>query len=106
MFNSFIHVIMYSYYGLSVLGPSVQKHLWWKRYLTQFQLIQFGIVMVHSIVNLVYAECRYPKGYSIAFIAYGVFITALFMNFYQKTYSAPSSSSSSKSTTGSKKKSS
>lgn len=38
MSNSFIHVLMYSYYGLSALGPSVTKYLWWKKYLTIIQL--------------------------------------------------------------------
>jgi len=37
--NSFIHILMYSYYGLSALGPAVQKYLWWKRYLTKLQLV-------------------------------------------------------------------
>ncbi|CAM9656814.1 unnamed protein product [Lampetra fluviatilis] len=37
--NSFVHVFMYTYYGLSVLGPAVQKYLWWKSYLTILQLI-------------------------------------------------------------------
>ena len=39
MLNSFVHVIMYSYYGLSAMGPAVQKYLWWKKYLTQLQLV-------------------------------------------------------------------
>lgn len=39
MSNSFIHVLMYSYYGLSALGPSVTKYLWWKKYLTIIQLV-------------------------------------------------------------------
>lgn len=37
--NSFIHVLMYSYYGLSVI-PSMRKYLWWKKYLTQAQLVR------------------------------------------------------------------
>ena len=37
--NSFIHVIMYSYYGLTAFGPWIQKYLWWKRYLTMLQLV-------------------------------------------------------------------
>ena len=37
--NSFIHVLMYTYYGLSALGPHMQKYLWWKRYLTVMQLV-------------------------------------------------------------------
>ena len=39
MLNSFIHVIMYSYYGFAAMGPVVQKYLWWKKYLTQLQLV-------------------------------------------------------------------
>lgn len=41
--------------------------------------------MTHSILNLA-SECEYPKGYSLAFVIYGVVITLLFMNFYQKSY--------------------
>jgi hypothetical protein len=44
MLNSFIHGIMYTYYGLSAIGPHMQKYLKWKKYLTQMQLvIIFGI---------------------------------------------------------------
>ena len=32
--NSFVHIVMYSYYLLAALGPKYQKFLWWKRYLT------------------------------------------------------------------------
>ena len=38
--NSFIHVIMYIYYGLAGLGPHMQKYLWWKKYLTRLQLVR------------------------------------------------------------------
>jgi hypothetical protein len=41
--------------------------------------------MSHSIINLI-SECEYPKGYSLAFVIYGVVITFLFMNFYRKSY--------------------
>lgn len=37
--NSFIHVVMYTYYGLAGLGPHMQKYLWWKKYLTWMQLV-------------------------------------------------------------------
>ena len=36
--NSFIHVLMYSYYGLSSI-PSMRPYLWWKKYITQGQLV-------------------------------------------------------------------
>ena len=77
---------MYGYYGLSACGPSIQKYLWWKKYLTQVQLIQFMIIMTHAVVNIFQKDCAYPKGYSIAFVLYGIFITSLFMNFYKKSY--------------------
>ncbi len=38
--NSLVHVIMYSYYFLAALGPHMQKYLWWKKYLTTFQMVQ------------------------------------------------------------------
>ena len=44
--------------------------------------------MTHSLVNLG-SECSYPKGYSLAFIVYGVVITLLFMNFYLESYTKP-----------------
>ncbi|KAJ8346163.1 hypothetical protein SKAU_G00303560, partial [Synaphobranchus kaupii] len=34
MINSFVHIVMYLYYGLAALGPRMQRYLWWKRYLT------------------------------------------------------------------------
>lgn len=38
MVNSFVHVIMYTYYGMSAV-PHLRKYLWWKKHLTQFQLV-------------------------------------------------------------------
>lgn len=42
LLNSFIHVLMYAYYGLSALGPQYQKYLWWKRYMTKMQLVKIN----------------------------------------------------------------
>jgi hypothetical protein len=35
-FNSLVHVVMYTYYLYSALG----HNLWWKKYLTAFQLVK------------------------------------------------------------------
>ena len=40
---------MYGYYFLAALGPAVRRYLWWKRYLTQLQMIQFSIILLHII---------------------------------------------------------
>ena len=40
LINSFVHIIMYSYYLLAALGPTVQKYLWWKKYITTLQMVR------------------------------------------------------------------
>ena len=37
--NSIVHVVMYLYYFLSAFGDTFRKFLWWKKYLTMFQLV-------------------------------------------------------------------
>jgi elongation of very long chain fatty acids protein 4 len=87
MLNSFVHTVMYAYYGLSALGPHMQKYLWWKKYLTQLQLIQFFAVMFHSAVNAFFVtDCAFPKAFSISYLCYGAIITAFFANFYVQSY--------------------
>ena len=49
MMNSFVHVVMYAYYGLSAFGPTVQKYLWWKKHITCIQLV--GITGSHSMID-------------------------------------------------------
>lgn len=84
--NSFVHVIMYSYYFLSLLGPSVQKHLWWKRYLTQFQLVQFLMIFVHTMMPL-FISCGYPRPHTYIMLSEAVFFFTMFVRFYLKAYS-------------------
>ena len=94
---------MYGYYGLSACGRQIQKYLWWKRYLTQAQMVsrphdgrsiveirlfvqlQFIAVIIHSTINL-QIQCNFPKVFDLAFLAYGVTILMLFANFYLQSY--------------------
>ncbi|XP_041365542.1 elongation of very long chain fatty acids protein 4-like isoform X2 [Gigantopelta aegis] len=85
MINSFIHVIMYSYYGLAALGPQFQKYLWWKRYLTKLQLIQFMAGIIHAAQSLVFG-CDFPAWMHWALIIYAATILLLFLNFYFHAY--------------------
>lgn len=41
--NSLVHVIMYTYYLISALGPKYKKYLWWKKYMTWIQLVKFSL---------------------------------------------------------------
>jgi len=43
--NSFIHVLMYSYYFAALLGVSCP----WKKYLTQCQQLQFVVCFAHAV---------------------------------------------------------
>lgn len=38
--NSFIHFLMYLYYGLAALGPAYQKYLFWKKWMTSMQMVR------------------------------------------------------------------
>lgn len=61
MTNSFIHVLMYSYYGLSTLGPNVTKYLWWKKYLTIIQLVRnsFNIYLYNKLsFSLIFSKAE------------------------------------------------
>nr|WJY55135.1 Elovl4 [Paralichthys lethostigma] len=85
MVNSFVHIVMYSYYGLAALGPHMQKYLWWKRYLTSLQLVQFGIFLVHTGHNLL-VECDFPNAMNMLLFGYCVTLIILFSNFYYQSY--------------------
>lgn len=37
--NAIVHLIMYSYYFLSAMGPQMQKYLWWKKHMTAIQMV-------------------------------------------------------------------
>ncbi|ALA62400.1 GNS1/SUR4-like protein [Turkeypox virus] len=83
--NSFIHVIMYSYYGLTAIGPSLRKYLWWKKYLTIIQLMQFHLAIGHTAMSI-YIDCPFPRWIQWAVIIYSITFIILFGNFYLRTY--------------------
>lgn len=83
--NSFIHTIMYSYYFLSALGPEVQKYLWWKKYITRLQMLQFVIIIVYML-TLIIGRCDLPASFTYFMIFQGGSFFVLFANFYFKSY--------------------
>ncbi|XP_067008076.1 very long chain fatty acid elongase 7 [Anabrus simplex] len=84
--NSFVHIIMYSYYLLAGLGPQYQKYLWWKKYLTMLQLVQFTIIFIHNIQPLIFGGCDYPRIISILLCVNQLNFMYLFGMFYIRTY--------------------
>lgn len=111
MVNSFIHVLMYSYYGLAAMGPNVVRYLWWKKYLTILQLvsitccsgrpshsrmgclhpggfllqIQFTTALMLGI-NSIRSGCDFPMWMQYALVIYMISFIVLFGNFYAKSY--------------------
>uniref|UniRef100_A0AAY4BG72 Elongation of very long chain fatty acids protein n=1 Tax=Denticeps clupeoides TaxID=299321 RepID=A0AAY4BG72_9TELE len=86
LLNTFVHIVMYSYYGLAALGPHMQKYLWWKRYLTSLQLVsEFVLMTCHTAYNL-FTECDFPDTMNMVVFAYCVSLIVLFGNFYYQNY--------------------
>lgn len=83
--NSFIHVLMYTYYLLSAMGPQMQKFLWWKKYMTTLQLVQFWWILGHTF-HAMYVNCDFPVGFGYALLAYDFSHILLFSHFYYMTY--------------------
>nr|ALC76388.1 elongation of very long-chain fatty acid protein a [Nerita melanotragus] len=87
MLNSGVHIMMYLYYGLAAVGPHMQKYLWWKRYLTRLQLMQFVAFVIHTGYNLT-TDCEFPDGFNYAAFLYAISLLILFGNFYYQSYSS------------------
>lgn len=89
LLNTFVHIIMYTYYLLAALGPNVQKYLWWKKYLTTLQMIQFLAIIIHAF-QLFFVECNYPKAFVWWIGMHAVMFFFLFKEFYKQQYTKPS----------------
>ncbi|XP_063975009.1 very long chain fatty acid elongase 7-like [Diachasmimorpha longicaudata] len=85
LLNTFVHIVMYGYYLLAALGPRVQPYLWWKKYLTTLQMVQFVLVFIHTF-QLLFTECNYPKAFVWWIGMHAVLFFFLFRDFYVKAY--------------------
>lgn len=83
--NSVVHVIMYFYYMVAAMGPKYQKYIWWKKYMTWIQLVQFCIMLTYLLCLLAY-DCKFPKALTFFFISNIIVFLYLFSDFYRKAY--------------------
>merc|ERR1719461_1160634 len=84
--NSIIHVIMYSHYlirSFNIENP-------FKRYITQCQLFQFGLLIIHAVL-VVCVEQVLPAPAAWMQVAYQTSMMILFTDFYRKQYKAKKS---------------
>jgi len=86
LLNSWIHVMMYSYYCLALLGIKCP----WKKYLTMSQLAQFTAVVIYSVLSYKYLpdDERTVSHYMAYAIQVGEMTSlfVLFTHFYRKSY--------------------
>ncbi|KAK6619059.1 hypothetical protein RUM44_003441 [Polyplax serrata] len=82
--NLFVHIWMYFYYMMAAMGPQYQKYIWWKRHITQMQLVQFGMIMIYILVACIMcSQNRHLVTLTLVLDAAFVF---LFLDFYRKAY--------------------
>lgn len=86
--NSLVHVLMYWYYMVTVLGYDV----WWKKYLTIMQIIQFFVDMFVTWPHLLMMralgiwDCRGSMQSVYFGQLVGISFIFLFTSFYRRTY--------------------
>lgn len=86
MVNSFIHILMYTYYLLATFGPDWQSYLApMKPKLTMLQMIQFCILIMHSSIAL-RPDCPVPRFLVYMFIPNVGVIFYMFYDFFKRSY--------------------
>ena len=48
LFNTLVHVLMYYFY-FACSVPALRKRLWWKKYLTKLQILQFVVALTMAV---------------------------------------------------------
>ncbi|XP_016959843.1 elongation of very long chain fatty acids protein F [Drosophila biarmipes] len=89
MFNILVHMVMYGYYYASSQSRNVQESLWWKKYLTLGQLVQFLMMFLHCTYTLFQPNCSASRGVIYVISSASLFMFVMFSNFYVKTYIRP-----------------
>eukprot|EP00271_Cylindrocystis_brebissonii_P016019 TRINITY_DN39151_c0_g1_i1.p1 TRINITY_DN39151_c0_g1~~TRINITY_DN39151_c0_g1_i1.p1 ORF type:complete len:282 (-),score=15.24 TRINITY_DN39151_c0_g1_i1:469-1314(-) len=92
LFNSWIHVAMYLYYLLAALigkdEKRRKKYLFWGKYLTVMQMVQFASFIAQSVYGLLRPE-TYPVGVCRVLFVYSLSLLLFFCDFFFKKYGAP-----------------
>lgn len=80
-----VHTILYSYYFLATF-KSIQSYISkWKRHLTELEMVQFILSMVHfSFQGL--SDCDYPPVLAMAGLSFNFLFLLLFCNYYYNCY--------------------
>ncbi|KMZ04550.1 elongation of very long chain fatty acids protein F [Drosophila simulans] len=94
LLNTAVHVIMYAYYYLSSISQELQRSLWWKKYITIAQLVQFGIILLHCTITLAQPDCAVNRPLTYGCGSLSAFFAVIFSQFYYHNYIKPGEKSS------------
>ena len=68
------------------MGPNYRKYIWWKKYLTSLQMVQFVVVILHALTLFVVEDCGFPPAYGYIIMGEAAMFLVLFSRFYQSSY--------------------
>ncbi|XP_017756788.1 PREDICTED: elongation of very long chain fatty acids protein 7-like [Eufriesea mexicana] len=86
LYNSSVHVIMYTYYFLASFGPSMQKLLNpIKPIITTIQMVQF-IILASYILQAFILDCTISRPSAVLLLGNIAMNFILFYNFYRTNY--------------------
>ncbi|EDW02596.1 elongation of very long chain fatty acids protein F [Drosophila grimshawi] len=87
MVNSLVHTVMYFYYFLSAFLPGFKAKIWWKKYITIIQLVQFVVIALYTLfVMLIQKDCHIPNILLLMQVIQSTLMLYMFGKFYLETY--------------------
>jgi len=86
-YNTLVHVVMYTYYYMAAV-PELRPYLWWKKYLTAMQLVQFAMIFTNAVYFSTVYECRrhFSPVVLVPLWMFGLFVFTGFISFYINNY--------------------
>ncbi|CAG4947917.1 unnamed protein product [Colias eurytheme] len=87
MLNNAVHVVMYTYYLLSLEGsPTVKAYLIkYKKWITIMQMVQFTIMLIYS-AQVFLPSCPASLGVPLMYFPNVFFVYYMFLKFFKENY--------------------
>ena len=87
LLNSTVHIVMYIYYYMAA-DPRYKQNLWWKKYITVLQLVQFLILLTQVLVlyELPCIQSPVHRFFLHVAIVQDLYFIYAFSKFYIDTY--------------------
>ncbi|ALC41559.1 CG17821 [Drosophila busckii] len=87
LLNTLVHIVMYFYYLISAMSTKLKGSIWWKKYITVIQLVQFVILLAQTLyVKVFEPDCGYPAILNYLQMTQSITMIIMFSNFYIKSY--------------------